>query len=86
MSESPDKKYRIEGGGDAGTGAIPENITVSVPTAEIEVDGQTIGMAVDPEFVIRLEGLCLPELFDQSRDMVESCGQGCISTPGGPSC
>lgn len=55
-----------------------KNVTLQVPKAQIELTG-------DGGFRIVLERL-RDQVMDQSRMMQVSEGQGCISSPSGPSC
>jgi len=63
---------------DAGAGK-PKPTTIHVPTAQIELHGQN-------GFRIILDKFQTGKLMDQSRDMLTEAGQGCISSPTGPSC
>ena len=56
-----------------------ENKTIHVPKASIELVG-------DAGFRIQLEKLKAGALYDQSEDILIERGQGCISSPTGPTC
>lgn len=63
----------------AGKAKAAEKTTVTVPKASIELLG-------NGGFKIQLEKLRADALLDQSGDVLISRGQGCISSPTGPTC
>jgi hypothetical protein len=56
-----------------------KNRTAFAPEVEIKLDRKGTVQ-------LRLNKAVLADLFDQSPDMLVEAGQGCISSPGGPSC